>query len=85
MQLIQELLTNRTELNLQGIAVSIVDAAALQPLIEQAMTDYNIPIITFDSDAPDSSRVAYVATDNYFFGTHFFFQFSGNHHFGISA
>ena len=69
MQLIQELLANRTELNLQGIAVSIVDAAALQPLIEQAMTDYNIPIITFDSDAPDSSRVAYVGTDNYFFGT----------------
>lgn len=67
--LILELLANRTELNLQGIAISVVDALTIQPIVDKAINDYKIPIITFDSDAPESRRLSYVGTDNYFFGT----------------
>jgi ABC-type sugar transport system substrate-binding protein len=67
-ELLAELLSNRTQLNLQGLAVSVVNATVIGSIIEEFMS-LNIPVLTFDSDAVDSKRIAYVGTDNYFFGT----------------
>jgi len=50
--------------NVDGIAISPVDAGALEPVINQAI-DNNIPVICFESDAPDSKRLGYIGADNY--------------------
>jgi ribose transport system substrate-binding protein len=47
-----------------GILVSATDASILTPDINAAL-DQNIPVITIDSDAPDSKRLFFVGTDNY--------------------
>ncbi len=47
-----------------GIAVTAAEATALVPAINRAI-DANIPVITFDSDSPDSRRLAFVGTNNY--------------------
>ncbi len=47
-----------------GILVSAADASILTPDINAAL-DQNIPVITIDSDAPDSKRLFFVGTDNY--------------------
>ncbi|PRX17479.1 monosaccharide ABC transporter substrate-binding protein (CUT2 family) [Orenia metallireducens] len=46
-----------------GIAISPVDANAIKPVIKQAM-DKGIKVITFDADAPNSERLAYIGTGN---------------------
>jgi ribose transport system substrate-binding protein len=46
-----------------GIAVSCSQAATLKPAIDRAV-DAGIPVITFDSDSPDSKRFAYYGTDD---------------------
>ncbi|GAB6100395.1 sugar-binding protein [Halanaerocella petrolearia] len=46
-----------------GIAVSPVDATAIKSVIERAM-DRDIPVITFDADAPESKRISYIGTGN---------------------
>lgn len=51
-----------------GIAVAVRAVETLQPMIDLA-TREGIPVVTFDSDAPDSTRLQYIGTDNYFFGT----------------
>ncbi|RUS47916.1 substrate-binding domain-containing protein [Cohnella sp. AR92] len=53
-----------------GIAISPVDAAALSPVIRKA-TAAGIPVITFESDAPKSGRTAYIGADNYVTGRQF--------------
>jgi ribose transport system substrate-binding protein len=50
-----------------GIAVTAADSATLTPSIDSAI-DAVIPVITFDSDSPDSKRLTYLGTDNYLFG-----------------
>ncbi len=50
--------------NADGIAVSPIQADAFKPVIDAAI-DKGIPIITFDSDAPTSKRLAYIGTNNY--------------------
>lgn len=50
--------------NADGIAVSTIDAKAFVPVINSAV-DKGIPVITFDSDSPDSERLAYIGTNNY--------------------
>lgn len=50
-----------------GIAISVSDVAAATTSIERALAA-GIKVITFDSDAPDSGRAAYIGTDNYEFG-----------------
>ncbi len=50
--------------NADGIAVSPIDPAAFTPVINSAI-DKGIPVITFDSDAPESERLAYVGTNNF--------------------
>jgi ribose transport system substrate-binding protein len=47
-----------------GILVSAADASILTPDINSAL-DQNIPVITIDSDAPESKRLFFVGTDNY--------------------
>jgi len=50
--------------NVDGIAISPVDADALEPVINQAINN-SIPVICFESDAPDSKRLSYIGADNY--------------------
>lgn len=47
-----------------GILVSATDPSILTPDIDSAL-DQGIPVITIDSDAPDSKRLFFVGTDNY--------------------
>eukprot|EP00339_Tiarina_fusa_P029647 CAMPEP_0117073674 /NCGR_PEP_ID=MMETSP0472-20121206/51879_1 /TAXON_ID=693140 ORGANISM="Tiarina fusus, Strain LIS" /NCGR_SAMPLE_ID=MMETSP0472 /ASSEMBLY_ACC=CAM_ASM_000603 /LENGTH=761 /DNA_ID=CAMNT_0004798329 /DNA_START=89 /DNA_END=2374 /DNA_ORIENTATION=+ len=54
--------------NVDALAISVKNAEAITPAIQVAI-DAGIPVVTFDSDAPDSSRIAYVGTDNRFLGT----------------
>mmetsp|Transcript_20073 Transcript_20073/g.57613 ORF Transcript_20073/g.57613 Transcript_20073/m.57613 type:complete len:450 (-) Transcript_20073:210-1559(-) len=53
---------------LDGLAVSVVNATAVSEPIRRATVDAGIPVITFDSDAPNSLRAAYVGTNNRAFG-----------------
>lgn len=50
-----------------GILVASADEATLIPAINKAV-DSGIPVIGFDSDAPESKRISYVGTNNYDFG-----------------
>ncbi len=47
-----------------GILVSVADTSVIGPDIDAAMQQ-GIPVITVDSDAPDSKRLFFVGTDNY--------------------
>jgi ribose transport system substrate-binding protein len=46
-----------------GILVSVVDAALMQPAIDDAI-NAGIPVITIDSDAPNSKRLYFIGTNN---------------------
>ncbi|MDR7416875.1 MAG: sugar-binding protein [Armatimonadota bacterium] len=46
-----------------GIAVAPSDPKALGPTIKKGR-DAGIPVITLDTDAPESARLAYIGTDN---------------------
>ena len=50
-----------------GIAVAVRQIETVGPAIDRAV-EAGIPVVTFDSDAPESRRTTYVGTDNYFFG-----------------
>jgi ribose transport system substrate-binding protein len=58
-QIMQDFVTQGVD----GIAVSVADADSVTGVIKQAR-EANIPVITFDADAPKSARQAYVGTDN---------------------
>jgi len=47
-----------------GIMVSAADAKVLAPDIDSALGQ-GIPVITVDSDAPDSKRLLFIGTDNF--------------------
>lgn len=47
-----------------GIGVSVIEAKAMVPVIDDAVKQ-GIPVITFDSDSPDSKRLAYIGTNNF--------------------
>lgn len=47
-----------------GIAVSCMDAKAYQPSINKAIAA-GIPVVTFDSDSPNSNRLTFIGTQNY--------------------
>lgn len=47
-----------------GILISAADASVMTPDINAALGQ-GIPVITIDSDAPDSQRLFFVGTDNY--------------------
>ena len=46
-----------------GILVSVADAGKMKPAIDEAMSA-GIPVITIDSDAPDSKRLYFIGTNN---------------------
>ena len=48
----------------KGIIVTAGDATTLNPAIDKAIAR-GIPVITFDSDAPDSQRLCFAGTNNY--------------------
>jgi len=50
-----------------GIALAASDAKILKSAVNSAI-DKGVPIVTFDSDVPDSKRLAYVGVDNFSFG-----------------
>jgi ribose transport system substrate-binding protein len=50
--------------NVDGVAVSPIQADAFAPVIDAAI-DKGIPVITFDSDSPKSKRLIYIGTNNY--------------------
>lgn len=47
-----------------GILVSAADASVMQPDIDAAIGQ-GVPVITMDSDAPESKRLFFIGTDNY--------------------
>lgn len=49
--------------NVDGIAVSCSEATALTEAINKAV-EAGIPVVTFDSDAPDSKRMCFYGTDD---------------------
>ncbi|WP_249435945.1 sugar-binding protein [Paenibacillus sp. Marseille-Q4541] len=49
---------------IDGILTQGLDDEQFAPLIHKAI-ELGIPVITIDSDAPNTERVAYVGTDNY--------------------
>ncbi len=51
-----------------GIAISPNDPTAVIQVINRAI-EQGVPVVTFDSDAPDSKRIAYIGTDNEGAGT----------------
>jgi ribose transport system substrate-binding protein len=46
-----------------GMGVSCNDATVLKPIIDRAM-DQGIPVITWDSDSPDSKRLSFYSFEN---------------------
>ena len=58
---------NGTYGQIDGISISVSDTEIITPAISRAV-NANIPVITFDSDAQNSLRKAYIGTDNYSFG-----------------
>lgn len=52
------------ERRVDGIVVTAANPQVLTPAINQAIAA-GIPVITFDSDAPNSKRLAFVGTDNF--------------------
>lgn len=62
-QIIDDFITQGVD----GLAISVSDAAAATTMIDKAVAA-GIAVITFDSDAADSKRTAYVGTNNKEFG-----------------
>jgi ABC-type sugar transport system substrate-binding protein len=50
-----------------GIGVSVLDKDIVAPSIDVAVVA-GIPVVTFDSDAPSSKRIAYIGSDDVKFG-----------------
>ena len=59
-QIMEDLIIQQVD----GIAIGPCDSEALTPYINQAV-EAGIPVLCFDTDAPDSKRIGYVGTDNY--------------------
>lgn len=59
-----EIMENLITMGVDGIAIGASDSDALTPYIDMAM-EAGIPVLCFDTDAPESSRLGYVGTDNY--------------------
>lgn len=58
-QIIESLIERKVD----GIAISVNDADALRETIDKGI-DAGIPMVTFDSDAPQSKRVSFYGTNN---------------------
>ena len=58
--ILESLITKQVD----GIAVSPDDPNGIKSVIDRAI-DSGIPVLTFDSDSPQSKRICYIGTDNY--------------------
>jgi len=59
----KEVLESMIAQKYDGIAISVLNAEILTPAIDKAI-DAGIPVITWDSDAPKSKRVAFYGVDD---------------------
>lgn len=64
-----EIMENLISMKVDGIAIGSTDPEALAPYIDQAI-EAGIPVVTFDSDTPNSKRIGYIGTMNYQAGVH---------------
>lgn len=53
--------------SIDGLGISVTDTEVMTPVIAEARA-LGIPVVTFDSDAEESERQAYIGTNNFFFG-----------------
>lgn len=60
----KEILESFISQKVDGIAISVLDADFLTPTIDKAV-DAGIPVVTWDSDAPKSKRLAFYGVDDY--------------------
>lgn len=59
-QIMEDLITQKID----GIAIGPCDSEALTPYIDKAV-EAGIPVLCYDTDAPESKRAGYVGTNNY--------------------
>jgi len=60
----KELLESFITQKVDGIAISVTNAEFLKSTIDKAM-DAGIPVVTWDSDAPTSKRIAFYGVDDF--------------------
>lgn len=60
----KEILESFITQKVDGIAISVLNASFLTPTIDKAI-EAGIPVVTWDSDAPDSKRIAFYGVDDY--------------------
>jgi ABC-type sugar transport system substrate-binding protein len=60
-QMVRELVASG---EMDALAIAVRSVEVVGPAIQEAVAA-NIPVVTFDSDAPDSGRLCYIGTDNY--------------------
>lgn len=58
-----DIIENLIVQGVKGIGISPNDPTAVKDVISRAVKQ-GIPVVTFDSDAPESQRMAYIGTDN---------------------
>ena len=52
---------------IDGLSIAVTNPQTMKPVIQKALAQ-GIPVITFDTDDPDSGRASYIGTDNFFLG-----------------
>ncbi|MEO6221632.1 MAG: sugar-binding protein [Vicinamibacterales bacterium] len=60
----REVLESFITQKVDGIAISVLNASLLTPTIDRAV-EAGIPVVTWDSDAPASKRLAFYGVDDY--------------------
>ena len=60
----QEVMESFISQKVDGIAISVLNAELLTPAIDKAMAA-GIPVVTWDSDAPASKRIAFYGVDDF--------------------
>jgi ribose transport system substrate-binding protein len=60
----KEIMESFISQKVDGIAISVLNAEAMTSTIDKAV-DAGIPVITWDSDAPTSKRIAFYGVDDY--------------------
>ncbi|MGQ9486326.1 MAG: sugar-binding protein [Armatimonadota bacterium] len=59
-QIIEEYMAQKVD----GIGISVIESDTIGPVIDELMNS-GIKVITFDSDAANSKRIAYIGTNNF--------------------
>lgn len=60
----KEILESFITQKVDGIAISVLNASFLTPAIDRAI-EAGIPVVTWDSDAPESKRIAFYGVDDF--------------------